>query len=101
MRVREMRDKVKEGTIESINRSKEEILKAKKDKGGITAATWFLRGTTSKVTRCQPTPGGTLASKLKKCLNPKGSKERIQVVEEGGLPVSAGLKVNDPVNQSK
>ena len=96
MRVEEMRKQVKNGVITSINRSKEEILLAKKQKGGITSATWFLKGTTAKVTKCQPTPGGTLAAKLKKSLNPEGSKERIQVVEEGGLPVSVGLRVNDP-----
>merc|ERR1712240_773725 len=68
MRVEEMRKQVKNGVITSINRSKEEILLAKKQKGGITSSTWFLKGTTAKVTKCQPTPGGTLAAKLKKSL---------------------------------
>ena len=95
-RVEEMKRKVREGEIESLNRSKSEILRAKESKGGVTAATWYLKGSTVSVTKCQPTPGGELATRLKKTLNPKDSKEKIQVVEEGGLPISVGLRTNDP-----
>ena len=91
-----MKRKVRDGGIESLNRSKSEILKAKESKGGVSSATWYLKGSTVSVTKCQPTPGGELASRLKKILNPRDSKDRIQVVEEGGLPISVGLKANDP-----
>ena len=91
-----MKDQVEEGTIPSLNRSKDEILVSKEAKGGNKTATWYLRGQTSKVTKCQPTPGSILANRLKKALNPEGSKERVQVIQEGGLPISSGLKINDP-----
>ena len=59
-------------------------------------ATWYLKGKTSKVVKCQTTPGGLLTARLKKTLNPEGAKERVQIMEEGGLPISIGLRVNDP-----
>ena len=96
VRVKEMERQVTTGEMKSMNRSRKEILAAKEAKGGATAATWYLRGQTSSTIKCQSTPGGILASRLKKALNPNGSKERIQVFEEGGMPVSAGLKVTDP-----
>ena len=91
-----MKRKVSEGEIPSLNRNKEEIIKTKAAKGGACAATWYLRWMTSKVVKCQSTPGGALTTRLKKTLNREGFKERIQVMEEGGLPISVGLRVNDP-----
>ena len=35
LRMREM------GELESLNRNKEQILRMKKEKGGLTASTWF------------------------------------------------------------
>ena len=51
--------------------------------------------------KVQPTPGSSLAGKLKEGLNPAGAKEQIQVIEEVGLPISAGLKLNDPFRPHK
>ena len=96
LRKKEMEKKVNTGEIKSLNRTRKKILMTKDAKGGGTAATWYLRGQTSSTIKCQPTPGGILASRLKKALNPETSKERVQVIEEGGLPISAGLRVNDP-----
>ena len=96
MRVQEMKKKVIDGEIPSLNRSKDEILRKKAAKGGACAATWYLKGQTSRVVKCQPTPGGLLTKNLKKALNPDGCKERTHVMEEGGLPVTVGLRVNDP-----
>ena len=38
----EMREEVRNGSRKSMFRSKEEILKAKEAKGGLTPSTWFL-----------------------------------------------------------
>ena len=73
-----------------------EIIEAKENRGGNSANTWYLRGNTSRVIKCQATPGRELAERLKNILNPLGSKERVQVMEEGGAPTTAGLRVNDP-----
>ena len=62
MRHRSMRQKVIDGEIESVNRTKIEILRTKREKGGLIASLWYLKGETDKVTTCQPTPGGILQS---------------------------------------
>ena len=46
--------------------------------------------------KCQANPDGKLADMLKTALNPIGAKERVQVVEEGGVPLTAGLRKKDP-----
>ena len=46
LRMEEMRKKVSDGEIESVNRKKSEIIQQKIDKGGITSSSWFLRGNT-------------------------------------------------------
>ena len=48
MRYEEMLKKVEDGEIPSLHRSKEDIIKTKKEKGGITASSWFLKGRTSR-----------------------------------------------------
>ena len=69
MRFKEMRRKVDEGEIPSINRKKEEIIAMKIKKGGLTVGSWYLSGEVNKVITCQATPGGILAKHLKKNLN--------------------------------
>ena len=68
MRYEEMRRKLSNGEIQSLNRSKEEILRSKISKGGLSASSWYLKGKTERVMYCQPTPGGKLAKKLKVAL---------------------------------
>ena len=46
--------------------------------------------------RCDPTPGSRLCKQLKEVLNPEGTHERTLVVEEGGVPVTAQVRKNDP-----
>ena len=96
LRKEEMERKLKAGEITSLNRNKEEIIRMKAAKGGLIASTWFLKGQTTSTIKCQPTPGGNLAKRLNKALNPEGKKERTHVVEEGGLPVTATLRRTDP-----
>ena len=81
MRKEEMERKIRAGEIKSLNRIKQEILSMKAAKGGIIASTWFLKGETTSVVKCQPTPGGSLAKRLKTALNPKGQKGRTHIVE--------------------
>ena len=98
MRHEEMLRKVREGDITSINRKRKEILQTKQDKGGLCAATWYLKGQTSNTVKCQATPQGFLAKELTKVLNKdRGpSDERIKVVEEGGSPAIAAIRKADP-----
>ena len=89
LRMREM------GELESLNRNKEQILRMKKEKGGLTASTWFLKGKTSSVITCQATPGGVLARSVKNILNMDPSKPRILVTEDGGKPAISILRRSD------
>ena len=88
--------KVENGDIDSLNRSKEEIIKTKKEKGGLIASSWYLKGKTSRTITCQPTPDGELARRLNKALNKPENKERILVAEDGGRPAMACLRETDP-----
>ena len=91
-----MRDKVKNIEIVSLNRKKEEIVKEKAAKGGITASSWYLRGRTERVIYCQPSPGGKLASNIKKAVNSVSRNgAKTLVVEDGGTPITASLRQND------
>ena len=88
--------KVDCGEIISLHRDRREIMASKEKKGGFQSSTWFLQGQTSKTVRCDPTPGSVLCKTLKKVLNPEGTQERTLVVEEGGIPVTAQVRRNDP-----
>ena len=87
--LQEMMKKVENGDIDSLNRSKEEIIKTKKKKGGLIASRWYLKVKTSRTITCQPTPDGELARTLNKALNKPENKERILVDEDGGRPAMA------------
>ena len=82
MRYQEMRKKVDQGEIHSLNRQKAEILKMKKDKGGLTAGSWFLQGEVKRVVTCQPTPNGVLAGNLKKALNQEPGRGKVLVTAD-------------------
>ena len=96
MRWKEMNNKVKNRDIASVNRSKTEIKKAKLDKGGLTARTWYLKGNTDSVITVQPTPGGKLATDIKVAVNSDPRKRRIMVTEDGGVPAISSLRKSDP-----
>ena len=51
MRYEELRKMAREGNIESVNRSKEEILRSKLDKGGLMASNWYMKGMTKSSIR--------------------------------------------------
>ena len=44
MRHAEMERKVERGEIASLNRTRDEIVKSKAEKGGLTASSWYLKG---------------------------------------------------------
>ena len=89
---------MRKGEWISQYRNREAILKAKIEKGGNSAATWFLKGETTCTTSCSATPN----SELKKSISSSLRKDRqadggqTLVVEEGGLPVTIGLRVKNP-----
>ena len=78
----EMIGKVLRGDIESINRTKAEILKNKMDKGGLTASSWYLKGDIRCVVSCQPSPGGILVKKISEVINGDIGRKRILVMED-------------------
>ena len=45
---------------------------------------------------CQATPGGVLAAKIKKVIETTKDGQVRLVLEDGGAPVTLGLKVKDP-----
>ena len=96
MRYEELKKMAKEGKISSVNRNKDEILKIKLEKGGLTASNWYMKGMTRSTISCQPTPGGMLARKLKEILNSSTKTRRLLVTEDGGLPVTSSLRRTDP-----
>ena len=99
MRNKKMLRKVRDGEIRSVKPTEDEILRTKIEKGELSATTWFLKGQTSKVVTCQPTPGGQLQQMLTKVFNPSGTKEQILVTEDGGTPVTSTLRQTDPFQE--
>ena len=55
-----------------------------------------MGGETRSVISCQATPGGILADKIRKAVGVTKNGERRLVTEEGGIPVTMGLKAADP-----
>ena len=51
MRIEQMKRMVADGMMTSLNRSRMEIKKAKDEKGGSSASTWYLKGSTSRVVK--------------------------------------------------
>ena len=96
IRHRAMKDEIKSGLRDSMYRKREQILLAKDKKGGICAATWFLGGNVESTISCQATPGSVLVNLLKKKVGTTAKGNKRLVVEEGGLPVSIGLKLANP-----
>ena len=92
----EMLEEVKNGSRSSMFRSRNEILSAREAKGGLSASTWFLGGEVEAVITCQVTPGGKLADMLRKSVGTAKSGGRRLIQEEGGNPISLGLKQRDP-----
>ena len=77
IRLEQMNKMVAGREIASLNRGKEEIAKTKELKGSNSASTWYLKGKTCRVVKCQATPGCILTERLKDVSNPPGSKERV------------------------
>ena len=95
-RVDVMTREVEAGTRDSRYRTGAQIRTHKIEKGGLTPATWFLNGDIGSTISCQATPGSKLANLLQSKVS-KGSKgDRKVILEEGGNPVSLGLKKRDP-----
>ena len=49
---------------------------------------------------CPTTPGRMLKRSLDRVVNRKSEEPRIQVIEDGGIPVHCGLMVSDPIRPS-
>ena len=95
-RHRQMLLEVQNGERESMYRKREQIVQCKDLKGGLCAASWFLNKEINGVITCQATPGSKLADTIRKEIgtSPDGSKRL--VMEEGGVPLTLGLKKTDP-----
>ena len=91
-----MTAKVERGERESLYRKRDQIIQAKDTKGGLSAASWFLGGDVKSVITCQATPGSRLADMIRKEVGMSPDGSRNLVMEEGGIPLTMGLKKTDP-----
>ena len=60
------------------------------------AASWFLGGRIKGTVSCQATPDGVLAAKLREAIGHSNDGQMKLILEDGGIPVTAGLKKKDP-----
>ena len=97
-RIKTVRKNVKDKIWESQYRTRDAIAKAKAEKGGNSPATWFLKGNVTNTLTCTSTKDSKLQLALTETLRsgeqPIGG--RTLVLEDGGLPVTLGLKKRDP-----
>ena len=77
-------------------RRRDQIVQAKDLKGGLCAASWFLGKDVKSVITCQATPGSKLAEKIRKEIGESPDGSCSIVMEEGGVPLTLGLKKTDP-----
>ena len=85
------------GLRKSRFRTGDEIREAKISNGGLSLATWFLTKDVCSTVSCQATPGSKLATILQNNINKSSTDGKRKVVlEEGGHPISLGLKKRDP-----
>ena len=87
---------VERGERTSLFRVREQIQEAKDAKGGLSAASWFLGGQVKATISCQATPGGVLAETLRKAIGTSKDGQTRLVLEDGGAPITIGLKKKDP-----
>ena len=89
-RMKEVRQKVKNGVWASQYRDRSEINKNKIEKGGNSSATWFLKWETTATITCTATPGSILKKEIEKKINNsnQADKGRTMVVDDGGLTTS-------------
>ena len=76
--------------------SRDEIMKAKESKGGLSSSTWFLGGDVETVVTFQVKPGGELARMIRNKIRTTKSEGKRIVQEEGGNPIFLVLKMRDP-----
>ena len=97
-RMKEVRRLVETGTWASQYRDRKTILETKEQKGGNTPGTWFLKGETTSTIVCTATPDSSLQSHIRRSLATSDQADggRTLVLEDGGLPVTIGLKKRDP-----
>ena len=87
---------ISSGLRSSRFRTGKEIKKAKILKGGLSSATWFLTKDVCSTISCQATPGSKLATMLQDSQSKSSTHGKRKVVlEEGGHPISLGLKKRD------
>ena len=84
-----------------IFRVREQIQEAKDAKGGLSAASWFLGGQVKATISCQATPGGVLAERIKKAIGTAKDGQTRLVLEDGGAPITLGLKKKDPFEKKE
>jgi hypothetical protein len=90
------------GEIENLYRNRKQVISDTKKKGGKSAAaTWFMRGEVSVTLNTAPTPYSGLRDRLQTALSsvvsPDGAKTK--VIENGGIPITRGIRKADPFRQ--
>ena len=92
----EMQREVQGGGRASLFRTREEIKVAKEGKGGLSSSTWFLGGDVAATIMCQASPGSRLARIIREKVGKSQGGELRVVMEEGGVPLTQGLKESNP-----
>ena len=97
---RQMLEQASEGEI-TLYRNKEEIKSSKRERGGSSPNTWYLKGNKTTTLTVAATRGGILKQKMTQSL--KGviapDNGETMVVERGGKPLLSGLKKKDPFSK--
>ena len=81
-----------------LYRGRVEIMERKFNKPGRSKSSWFVKGDVRQVMKVPTTPGSRLAQKMRDSIGSlRGPDKGItKVIEGAGVPVGAGLLVNDP-----
>ena len=81
-----------------LYRSKQMMREAKLAKGGISAASWHLRGDIKQTVNVSITPGAELSNSLKRRIGDMigPDKGKTLVIEKGGMNLLGGIYKSDP-----
>lgn len=98
----EMKEKDRIGEIQ-FYRNRKQIVEMKIQKGGNSAATWFLKGDITGVVSVTATPEGKLMNIVKETLRDKDNPDggRLLVIEEGGDNILLKLRKKDPFRRKE
>jgi hypothetical protein len=93
----------KDGVIDNLYRSREQVVNDCVKRGGKSAAaTWFMKGDVTSTLCTAPTPNSELRDQIVKKLTGVVTADgtKTKVIEVGGVPISIGIKKADPFQKT-